>query len=127
MNGRRDDAVTSKWRLDVGEAPDPRFSFANERTFLAWCRTALALMTAGLAIAQLLPAFDDLPGGRRLIGLPLIAGGIVLSVGSFFQWLRNERAMRLGHELPRSLLLPAVAFVIAVSAAIALVAVVDEQ
>ncbi|HEX9994036.1 MAG TPA: DUF202 domain-containing protein [Acidimicrobiales bacterium] len=107
----------------MGDAPDPRFSFANERTFLAWCRTALALMTAGLAIAQLLPAFG-VPGDRRLIGLPLIAGGAVLSAGSFFQWARNERAMRLGQDLPRSLLLPTVALVIAVTAAIALVLVV---
>ena len=39
--------------------PDVRFSYANERTFLAWIRTALALMTAGLAITQLLPPFDS--------------------------------------------------------------------
>ena len=51
-----------------------QLSFANERTFLAWERTALGLITAGLAITQLLPSFD-FPGGRRLIGLPLIALG----------------------------------------------------
>ena len=51
--------------------PDVQLSFANERTFLAWERTALGLITAGLAITQLLPSFD-FPGGRRLIGLPLI-------------------------------------------------------
>ncbi len=27
---------------DEGTEPDPRFTFANERTFLAWSRTALA-------------------------------------------------------------------------------------
>ena len=58
--------------------PDVRLSFANERTFLAWERTALALITAGLAITQLLPAFD-FPGGRRLIGLPLIGLGILIA------------------------------------------------
>ena len=62
--------------------PDVRFSYANERTFLAWVRTALGLITAGLAITQLLPPFD-LPGGRRLIGLPLIALGVLISLVSF--------------------------------------------
>lgn len=116
----------SRWGLDVGEPPDPRFSYANERTFLAWCRTALALMTAGLAIVQLLPPFD-VPGGRRLVGLPLIVAGIALAAGSFFQWLRNERAMRLGEPLPRSVLLPGVAVVVATTATIALVLVVIDS
>jgi putative membrane protein len=51
---------------------DARFSYANERTFLAWNRTALASVTAGLAVTQLLPDFS-IAGGRRLIGIPLIA------------------------------------------------------
>ena len=42
--------------------PDARFTLANERTFLAWSRTALALVTAGLAIVQLLPPFPGVPG-----------------------------------------------------------------
>jgi uncharacterized membrane protein YidH (DUF202 family) len=58
--------------------PDARFSCANERTFLAWIRTALGLMTAGLAIAQLLPEFD-FAGGHRLIGHPVIAVGVVMA------------------------------------------------
>jgi putative membrane protein len=114
-----------RWSLDVGTDPDPRFSYANERTFLAWCRTALALMTAGLAITQLLPGFD-IPGGRRLIGLPLIAAGTVLATGSLIQWFRSERAMRLGQPLPRSPLVPGVAAVVALTAAVALVLVVAD-
>ncbi len=31
----------------IGEAPDYRFSLANERTFLAWIRTALGFLAAG--------------------------------------------------------------------------------
>jgi putative membrane protein len=112
--GGRDD------RRDEGIDPDVRFSYANERTFLAWNRTALALVTAGLAVTQLLPPFD-VPGGRRMIGLPLIALGTLLSVASFGQWQRNERAMRLGLPLPRSILPALVSAVVAVSAVIALV------
>jgi len=34
----------------VGEEPDPRFTLADERAFLAWMRTSLALLAAGRAI-----------------------------------------------------------------------------
>ncbi|CAB4603166.1 MAG: DUF202 domain-containing protein [Actinobacteria bacterium] len=105
---------------DVGTDPDVRFSYANERTFLAWNRTALALVTAGLAVTQLLPPFD-VPGGRRMIGLPLIALGTLVSIASLLQWRRNERAMRLGEPLPPSVLPRLVAIVVAVSSVIALV------
>lgn len=105
---------------DVGTDPDVRFSYANERTFLAWNRTALALVTAGLAVTQLLPPFD-IPGGRRMIGVPLIALGTLVSVASLVQWRRNERAMRLGEPLPPSVLPRLVAVVVGISSLIALV------
>ena len=105
---------------DVGTDPDVRFSYANERTFLAWNRTALALMTAGLAVTQLLPPFD-IPGGRRMIGVPLIALGTLVSIASLVQWRRNERAMRLGEPLPPSVLPRLVAVVVGISSLIALV------
>lgn len=100
--------------------PDVRFSYANERTFLAWNRTALAMVTAGLAVTQLLPPFE-VPGGRRMIGLPLIVIGTLVAVASFFQWQRNEAAMRAQRPLPRSILPALVAAVVALSAVIALV------
>jgi len=58
-----------------GTEPDARFTFANERTFLAWNRTALALIAAGLAIVQLLPPFAGVPWGRHMIAVPLIVAG----------------------------------------------------
>jgi putative membrane protein len=105
--------------------PDVRFSYANERTFLAWIRTALALMTAGLAITQLLPPFD-FAGGRRLIGLPLIALGVVVSVMSFTTWRANEQSMRRGVPIPRSFVPLVTAFVVSVVAVIGLVLVIVE-
>lgn len=100
--------------------PDVRFSFANERTFLAWIRTALGLVTAGLAITQLFPKFD-FPGGRRLIGLPLIALGVVIAIYSFSMWQNNERAMRRQRPLPKSALPRIVAVVVSVVAVIGLI------
>jgi putative membrane protein len=102
----------------IGKEPDPRFSYANERTFLAWNRTALALVAAGLAATSLLPEFS-VPGGRRLIGVPLILLGALLAAISYRRWDANERAMRLGQPLPPSHLGTILAAGIGVAAVIA--------
>jgi len=81
--------------------PDARFSFANERTFLAWNRTALALIATGIAATQFLPNFH-IEGGRRLLGLPLVALGAWVAGASLHHWRANEVAMRRGEPLPRS-------------------------
>lgn len=83
------------------EEPDVRFTYANERTFLAWNRTALALIATGVAATQLLPDLS-VAGGRRLLGVPLIALGAVVAAESLRHWRANERAMRNGEPLPRS-------------------------
>lgn len=48
-------------------SPDPRFSLANERTVLAWLRTSLAFVAAGLgaATAAHLLQLTDLLGGSH--------------------------------------------------------------
>jgi putative membrane protein len=104
----------------VGKDPDPRFSFANERTFLAWNRTGLALISVGLAVTQLLPPFD-FTGGRKVIGLPLIALGAAVSYLSLREWAANETAMRRGEPLPRTHLVIIISVVIAIIGVIALV------
>ena len=106
-----------------GTEPDARFTFANERTFLAWSRTALALVVAGLAIVQLLPPFPGVPVGRLLLGLPLIALGGVLSLTAYTEWVRSQHALRRGEPMPRSMLpwiLAATVTLIAIMAAIVL-------
>jgi inner membrane protein YidH len=84
--------------------PDARFTFANERTFLAWTRTALAFMVAGLGIVQLLPPFPGVPWGRHVLGVPLIALGAVIAIVSYIQWMRSQQALRRRQPLPRSVL-----------------------
>ena len=104
-----------------GAEPDPRFTFANERTFLAWSRTALALVVAGLGVVQLLPPFPGVPAGRHLLGVPLIALGGVIAVAAYVEWGRSQRALRRGEPLPRSILpwiLAATVTAIAVIAAV---------
>lgn len=82
---------------EVGEEPDPRFTLANERTFLAWLRTSLALMAGGVGFAALGPAGNILD---RLIAVALLVTGIVCSVSALQHWIACERALRTGNPLP---------------------------
>jgi putative membrane protein len=108
----------------TGDEPDPRFTFANERTFLAWNTTALGLIAAGAAAAAFLKS--GLSGLRLLVALPLILLGGVLGFLSFRDWERNERAMRHGEPLPYSRLPRVLAYTVGVVAAITAVLVVVE-
>ena len=107
----------------VGTDPDYRFTLANERTFLAWLRTALALAAGGLAAIHLLPdAF-----GSEALGLALLALGFVTAATSFRRWYRSEVAMRLGQPLPPSRLPQFVAYAVAMFAVVAVVLFVIDQ
>ena len=101
---------------DGGEDPDPRFSLANERTFLAWVRTSLAFVVAGLAVEALqLPVS---PGLRLTISVLLVVAGIGAAAQAWFGWARTERAMRHVGPLPSSgLKLPVVVLLAAVCVA----------
>ncbi|MGC9666238.1 YidH family protein [Planosporangium sp. 12N6] len=98
----------------VGERPDYRFSLANERTFLAWLRTGLALIGGGLAVAQFLS------GGiaRDLLALVLLALGGLVAVRALDHWTRCERAIRRGTELPPSRFPAVLALLVAFGAGI---------
>lgn len=79
--------------------PDYRFTLANERTFLAWIRTALGLIAGGVATAQLLPPFS-VPWGRHALATLLVAAGAVLAAASVRRWQRVQDAMRAEDDLP---------------------------
>ncbi|MFB9313245.1 YidH family protein [Nocardioides plantarum] len=95
---RRDGAGRRPHWVYVGEEPDPRFSLANERTFLAWVRTTLALVAGAIALESLkLPERDVL---RTVLVLSLLAFALLMTVLAFLRWARIERAMRLHEPLP---------------------------
>ncbi len=102
---------------EVGEHPDYRFTLANERTFLAWVRTSLALMAAGVAVVQFVPGLAVV---RHVLGFVLITLGGVVTTAAYAHWERNERAMRLGQRLPHSSVPRLVASSLALVAFIAL-------
>ena len=107
-----------------GQQPDYRFTLANERTFLAWIRTALAMVAAGVAVVQLLPEFSLFSGGRHLLGVLLIVLALIVSATSYLRWLRTEQAMRLKQPLPPSWLPWLIASGLVVISVLALVLVV---
>lgn len=94
-----------------GAAPDPRFSLANERTFLSWIRTALALLAGGIAVDAFAVLQD--PYGKG-VAILLLVLGMFVSGGAFMRWIGVERAMR--HEAP--LPLPLIAPVLGLGAAL---------
>lgn len=83
----------------LGEEPDPRFSMANERTSLAWMRTALALVAGGVALISV-ASLADMPRWAPLVGAASCAGGGALAVRSVVSWAKVERALRLREPLP---------------------------
>ncbi|MEU8826379.1 DUF202 domain-containing protein [Streptomyces sp. NPDC048636] len=85
---------------EEGRTPDYRFSLANERTFLAWLRTAMALVGGGFAVDQFLT--DTTRPLRLALALALLAGGAVCALRAINHWIRCERAMRRGEDLPSS-------------------------
>jgi putative membrane protein len=106
----------------VGETPDYRFSLANERTFLAWIRTGLALIAGGLACAQFLPPLP-IEHLREGIAVALLLLGAVVALRAVDHWARTERAMRLKQDLPRSRFPAVLAIVVAAGAVLLVIAV----
>ncbi|WBB70550.1 DUF202 domain-containing protein [Micromonospora sp. WMMD812] len=106
----------------VGSTPDYRFSLANERTFLAWLRTGLALVAGGLAAAQFLPPLP-LRHLREAIAIALLVLGGAVAVRAVDHWARTERAIRLGEELPASRFPAVLALAVGLGALLLVVAV----
>lgn len=75
--------------------PDVRFLLANERTLLAWIRTALAVVAGGVVLTQIGTDSDM----RSVIGVSaMLLGGFMATVG-YMRYRAADKAIRIG-ELP---------------------------
>ena len=99
-DGHQKSGRNPAWRAS-GEEPDYRFTLANERTFLAWIRTALALLAAGLLLDQFSTKLEP----HVLVvatALVMILAAVIVSVFAYTKWRANEIAMRHKGALPHS-------------------------
>ena len=76
---------------------DTRFLLANERTLLAWVRTALALLAAGGGVYE----FTDI-AGRRGLAIGLAVMGISAAMAGGARYTSTERAIRAGRPVKAS-------------------------
>ncbi len=102
-----------------GDEPDPRFSLANERTFLAWLRTALALYAAAFALEAL--SIPETAGWRIAATTMFLSLGTLAALQAWFGWMATEKAMR--HSAPLPGLPIGAVLVVGVILAVALIAI----
>lgn len=105
MSGR---TTLSERILGGGVDPDPRFTLANERTFLAWIRTSLALLAGGVAVEAFIADLFG-PELRKTVSGLLLVLALLVGGGSFFRWLNVERSMRRKDSLPLPWIAPILA------------------
>ncbi|MEO3827264.1 DUF202 domain-containing protein [Actinomadura sp. B10D3] len=115
------DPAGGRWTdrlLAEGSDPDPRFTLANERTFLAWIRTALALIAAGVGLSL---AGDLIDAPLRVgVAAGFAAAGAGVAALAFRRWLRTERALRRSETLPPPALAPVMSYGLAIAAVVLL-------
>ncbi|MDT0203202.1 DUF202 domain-containing protein [Nocardioides sp. AE5] len=90
-----------RWPRSVyaqGKEPDYRFSLANERTFLAWIRTALALLAAGVAVDVVDLSMSA--SSQTALAFLLVCTGMGTAIASWIRWALAERAIRCAEPLP---------------------------
>ncbi|ANE03068.1 YidH family protein [Corynebacterium crudilactis] len=104
----------SRFVFPDGEEPDPRFTLANERTFLAWTRTSLAFLAGGIAF-EAFPIDSIDPTLRTGVAVFIIAVGMLIAAGAAGRWVNVERAMRHKKPLP----VPAIVPLLSLSALVA--------
>jgi putative membrane protein len=97
---------------------DYRFSLANERTFLAWIRTALALVAGGVFAAKGLDFDHEV--WRWALAVPPIVAGAALAIDARARWRRYEEAMLDQRPLPDARGITVVGVGLAVYAIVAL-------
>ncbi|MFC4531712.1 YidH family protein [Sphaerisporangium dianthi] len=103
-----------------GEDPDPRFTLANERTFLTWLSTSLALSAGGVAMA-VVPREIFVPWIRTALAVVLVLLSALAALLAYPRWRHVQRALRLKAPLPPLALAPVFGYGVAAVAVLALV------
>lgn len=98
MNQPSDDRRWPRRVYGHGSEPDPRFSLANERTFLAWIRTTLALLAGAAAVHVFDLDVSDVVA--RIASILLAAAALGSALNAWVSWARTESALRDGRPLP---------------------------
>lgn len=93
----------------------PTDHLANERTFLAWLRTGIAVAVFGFAIGRFAVAIRELTGvaGRTSptpalsvwFGTAAILAGVALTVGGWARYRRTRRLLAAGQFQPAGFLI----------------------
>ncbi|MFZ0184422.1 MAG: DUF202 domain-containing protein [Nitrosotalea sp.] len=90
--------------------------FANERTFLAWLRTCIALMGLGFVVArfslflrefsiitknQTIPTNLPTQSSSTILGMSMIGLGILLIIYALINYLKAQKDIEVGRYIPR--------------------------
>ncbi|GAB2455732.1 YidH family protein [Streptosporangium sandarakinum] len=103
-----------------GHEPDPRFTLANERTFLTWLSTSLALSAGGVAMAAV-PEDVFVPWMRTTLAVVLVFLSAVSAAMAYPRWRRVQHALRNAAPLPPPALASILGYGVAVVAVLALI------
>ena len=107
---------TVNWKAG-GKEPDCRFSLANERTFLARIRTALAVLAIGILLHQFALHIEP----RWLVTVLAVLLAVIsafMGIGAYVRWKGMEIAMRHDRPLPSTSLMPVLASAMTVVAGV---------
>ncbi|ORM37971.1 hypothetical protein BFL43_02000 [Williamsia sp. 1135] len=88
---------------DLSTEPDYRFTLANERTFLAWIRTAMTLLAASIVLGEFLRSADGHTNqiALRIISITCVLTATTLALNAYVRWDRVQHAMSRDQPLPR--------------------------
>lgn len=90
-----------------------REHLANERTFLAWIRTSIALMGFGFVIVKFTLFLRQLSllletrgisskGYSEIVGVTMVTIGVIIAILAFIQYKKNEKQLKNNYYISSS-------------------------